>query len=1748
VTITSNASSTPTLLSAATTFYNLTINAPTATVINQGAFAPTINNDLTITAGVFNSGGAAITGNASGTFSIASGATFCLGGTTASTSATCDSGATDTTVRSMPTFATYTFNSSSNFYYLYDATPATLTAIPTPGYGNLVFRPKLTAAATWTLGNGFLVQGTFTSTPTATGGSNRVLTINLGSGTNTISGAVTLTGRSTTNVGSTKLDVLTNTITIPSVDIQTVTVASELTISTGTLNLSGTSGTLFTNNGTFTSSSASTVDITSTGTVNFNTGSSSTSFYNLTFSGSGTKTVGANFTATNQLTLSGGTLSGSSYTITLSGTGTVFNYSSGDFTAGTSTIKMTDTSASSVTFAGGGKTYGNIWFARGTSAGDNIITGSNTFSDFKDDGTAAHSIKFTAGTTTNIASFNVNGTLAGGNTTITSVTGAFHTLNYIGTGVAAGTYLTISYSHATPATYSWYAGATPPSSDGGNNTGWIFGPAPCRSITTGNWSDGTKWAGCTGSGGKPGTGDITLISAGTIMTMNEASAVLGTITVNGTLAEVNYALSGTTLTIGATGTLTSTSGTITLSGANPSDTLMTLIAGGSFRPGSSSTVALTGNASNTINSSGFTGDNKLNSLQINITGVTKTLGADLELAIGGTLTITLGTFDTNSTGNYSLTTGKIFIANSVSAIFNANISTITLNAVSGNLFTKGSNGVFNAGTSTVVFNPDATSILLVVTSNPTFYNLTLSPTLSADRTWTLNSGVNLTINGDFLISPSGSANRLTVNMGQTITIGATKTLTIQPSGSATATLDTNSNFAVSTGFIDIESGGTIVANGTTFTLTGTTGTLLTLASGGTFTCGTSTMYIIGNGSNIINSAGFTGSNKLYNLTTHIAGVTKTLGADIELDPAGTLRIDWATFDTNSTYNYSITAGNIYIYNSVDAIFNANNSTINLNATSGSLLTRATSGVFNAGGSTVAITSASGSPTLLGNSAVTFYNLTINAENATVINQGALVPTIGKNLNITRGVFNSGGANLTGPGAGSGTFTIGAGATFCLGGTTASTTATCDSGATDTTARSMPLFNTYTFNSASTVRYLSNAAQTVSITPTYGNLYFTPVITAPVVYTISTGTMNIAGNFESNPSASGNYNLRTNQAGIWNVTGTFTVKGSGSNPAFTTFSTTGTNYALNAERIIIGGNSSASALSANGSNVTLNGISGTLFTLNSGATFTAGTSTVILSGNGNATPSSGSPTFYSLTSSGTGTKTLGEALAFSSSGVLTISDGTFDTKVSSNYAITGGKISIANLATAILNANDSDITLNATSGTLFTKGTDGVFNAGTSKVDLSGAGTATINSGTFNTTNSFYDLTSSGTGTKTLGGDITVGNVLTISAGEFSLGTSTLTLSGTTGTPISNSATFTTPAGSTTTYTGNNSGGDTNIYATNYNNLTLNNGLETYVLTGTTQALGNLTITAGTLDVTATDYGLTVGGNWTNTGTFNAQNGLVIFNSGTTALVTGDTNFYDLTITHTSAKEVNFSRTPADIIGVTNLFTVAGNVGQLIKLYSDLATNKWHFNPTGTASVSYADVMDGGCEGTAITITPTNSNNGGNNEFCWSFVKTLTFSISNNDIDFGKLTATANRYATTGAGSGGSAIEGIAHTLEATTNAGSGYVITVQGATLNDGLKTIDAIGGTAANPTFGIEQFGLRITASGGTGAVSSPYNDVSKYAYDATSSTSDEIASEGTGDDVLTTYSVRYLGNISGVTQSGDYSTTLTYIISGSF
>lgn len=204
----------------------------------------------------------------------------------------------------------------------------------------------------------------------------------------------------------------------------------------------------------------------------------------------------------------------------------------------------------------------------------------------------------------------------------------------------------------------------------------------------------------------------------------------------------------------------------------------------------------------------------------------------------------------------------------------------------------------------------------------------------------------------------------------------------------------------------------------------------------------------------------------------------------------------------------------------------------------------------------------------------------------------------------------------------------------------------------------------------------------------------------------------------------------------------------------------------------------------------------------------------------------------------------------------------------------------------------------------------------------------------------------------------------------------------------------------------------------------------------------------------------------------------------------------------------------------------------------------------TITIAYQETNCTGYDTTVASMSgATNAHVGDESAFttkiCASIdvIETLSFSISDNTIGFGDLSSSAARYASGDGTGSGTEVE--AHTLTVNTNASNGYTLTVRGATLSNGAYTVSAIGGTNASSSTGTEQFGIRASDTG-TGTVSSPYA-ASGFAYAADANTASTLGT-GPGDSSNQVYSLRYLANISVVTEPGAYSAALTYIATANF
>lgn len=225
--------------------------------------------------------------------------------------------------------------------------------------------------------------------------------------------------------------------------------------------------------------------------------------------------------------------------------------------------------------------------------------------------------------------------------------------------------------------------------------------------------------------------------------------------------------------------------------------------------------------------------------------------------------------------------------------------------------------------------------------------------------------------------------------------------------------------------------------------------------------------------------------------------------------------------------------------------------------------------------------------------------------------------------------------------------------------------------------------------------------------------------------------------------------------------------------------------------------------------------------------------------------------------------------------------------------------------------------------------------------------------------------------------------------------------------------------------------------------------------------------------------------------------------------------------------------PTDGLGTA---TVAAN-DKIVITY----TSANSINPTTAASYN---VTIGGTFGDVGSFT-VNALTDDQVAITATVAQSLTFSLSDNTIGFGTLSSAAARFATGDTLGGAAEVE--AHNVIVGTNAANGYNLTVSGSTLTYGANTITAIGATNTASAAGTEQFGIRATATGGTGTVAVPYA-AAGFAFDSAAAVTGDQFAAATGATANTTYSVRYLSNIAALTEAGIYTTALTYTATANF
>jgi hypothetical protein len=256
------------------------------------------------------------------------------------------------------------------------------------------------------------------------------------------------------------------------------------------------------------------------------------------------------------------------------------------------------------------------------------------------------------------------------------------------------------------------------------NRYWVGGTGTWNTASTTNWSDTSG-----------GSGGFSVPTVADSVFFDQAGTY--TVTMTGALACLDITVSAGTVTF-ATGT----SPTLSIAGS------MSLLAGTVWN----STGAVTFSAASgarTITTNGVTVNTT--NFQIGPTGgpstATFTLGSALTLGSTTILGFASGTFDTSSSGNYTISTYQFSSNNTTARTINLNGSTVNISFPSNVAFNLATttNLTFNAGTSQINLSGATTGI---ASGGLTFYNVSCTSVASTGVTITgANTFNNLTFTG-----------------------------------------------------------------------------------------------------------------------------------------------------------------------------------------------------------------------------------------------------------------------------------------------------------------------------------------------------------------------------------------------------------------------------------------------------------------------------------------------------------------------------------------------------------------------------------------------------------------------------------------------------------------------------------------------------------------------------------------------------------------------------------------------------------------------------------------------------------------------------------------------------------------------------------------------------------------------------------------------------------------------------------------
>jgi hypothetical protein len=163
--------------------------------------------------------------------------------------------------------------------------------------------------------------------------------------------------------------------------------------------------------------------------------------------------------------------------------------------------------------------------------------------------------------------------------------------------------------------------------------------------------------------------------------------------------------------------------------------------------------------------------------------------------------------------------------------------------------------------------------------------------------------------------------------------------------------------------------------------------------------------------------------------------------------------------------------------------------------------------------------------------------------------------------------------------------------------------------------------------------------------------------------------------------------------------------------------------------------------------------------------------------------------------------------------------------------------------------------------------------------------------------------------------------------------------------------------------------------------------------------------------------LTVGGNYSNTGTFTANSGTVYLSSTNaqtlSGRLTGTSAFSTLQLLNSSATttfatstsatnftvsspNVHLAFAPSSTLAVSGNLAIQGTAGNEVNLFSSTPASSWFINAP-TAAVSYARVQDSNaCSYSSIVANNGTNIDAGRNS-CWTFTAAPTFTVAANQV-------------------------------------------------------------------------------------------------------------------------------------------------------